>query len=88
VLPLHDKEEIVERFTELKSWLLNNYTDSDIFWNQNAYGWKRWEAVIKFMNEKDDSDQLTSFNEYITKLDRIRNTDFKNTFPELSHLIS
>ena len=88
VLPLADKEEVIERFSELKSWLLTNYTNSDIFWNQNAYGWKRWDGVIKFMMEKDDSDQLKSFDEYITRLDELRNTNFKDVFPELSHLVS
>jgi len=30
---------------------------------------------------------LPAFKEYIENLEALRQTDFKNTFPELSHLI-
>jgi hypothetical protein len=87
VLPDNDKKEVEEKFKELKSWLYENYTTDDRFWNKNPYGWKRWDGVISFMNGKDHTHLLPSFIEYVSKLDKIRGTDFKKTFPELSNLI-
>lgn len=87
VLPLEDKREVEEQFAELRSWLFRNYTSSNSFWEQNPYGWRRWEGVLKFMFEKDDSAQLKTFQEYINSLDKLRGTNFKATFPELAHLL-
>jgi hypothetical protein len=87
ILPHDDKKEVEEKFIELKSWLWENYRQDDDFWHKNPYGWKRWEAVIKFMNAEDQSNQLTSFSTYIKELDRVRNTNFADYFPELSHLL-
>jgi hypothetical protein len=39
------------------------------------------------MDSEDHSEQLPAFKEYIEKLEAIRGTDFKSTFPELAHLI-
>lgn len=87
VLPQQDKQEVEELFKEFKSWLWENYRQDDDFWIKNPYGWKRWEATLKFMNSEDHTHLLPAFKEYITKLDKIRNINFKETFPELSHLI-
>jgi MoaA/NifB/PqqE/SkfB family radical SAM enzyme len=86
ILPKEDKEEIKNIWLEFKSWLWENYRQDDNFWKENSYGWKRWESVLDFMNSKDHSDQLPSFKNYINSLDKIRNTDAKIIFPELSHL--
>lgn len=86
VLPKEDKQEVRELFKELKSWLWNNYTQDEEFWNKNPYGWKRWEGILDYMDAEDHSHLLPEFKEYITKLDKIRKTNFQVTFPELAHL--
>lgn len=87
ILPKADKDEIEELFAELKSWLWENYRKDDDFWFKNPYGWKRWDAVIKFMNSEDQTSQLKSFSNYINGLDKVRGTDAKIIFPELAHLL-
>lgn len=86
VLPEKDKQEVRELFQELKEWLWENYTQDDEFWNVNPYGWKRWEGILDWMESEDQSYLLPDFHEYITTLDRERNTNFKEIFPELAHL--
>jgi hypothetical protein len=39
------------------------------------------------MDAEDHTDQLSAFKEYIERLDTLRGTSFKETFPELSHLL-
>jgi len=87
LLPEADKEEVRKSFTDLANWLHANYRQDEDFWKQNPYGWKRWQAVLNFMDSEDHSEQLPAFKEYIEKLEAIRGTDFKSTFPELAHLI-
>ena len=87
VLPERDKEEVRKSFAELETWLRANYRDDDDYWKHNPYGWKRWQAVLDFMDSEDHTDQLTAFKEYIEKMDDLRGTDFRGTFPELAHLL-
>ena len=87
ILPKEDKQEVEERFMEFKDWLWHNYRKDDEYWKHNPYGWRRWEAVIKHMNENDHSFLLPGFKEYVTKLDAIRGVDAKTVFPELKHLL-
>lgn len=86
ILPKEDKEEVTHIFAEFKQWLWDNYRQDDDYWKHNPYGWRRWQAILDFMNSDDHSDQLPAFVEYFTSLDSIRGTDFKITFPELAHL--
>ena len=85
-LPEFDKQEVRELFAEFKEWLFENYRQDDSFWNIDHYGWKRWQGVLDFMDSKDDSHLLPAFREYISTMDSIRNTKFKEVFPELDHL--
>jgi pyruvate-formate lyase-activating enzyme len=87
VLPAADKQEIVEKFAELKQWLWDNYTQDDDFWKNNPYAWPRYEAFLKFMLSNDKSHLLPAFKEYVEKLDSHRNTNAKEIFPELAHLL-
>ena len=87
VLPEQDKKEVREIFKEFKCWLYENYTQDDDFWNKNPYGWKRWQAILEFMDQEDHTHLLPAFKEYINVLDNSRGTNFKNTFPSLGHLI-
>ena len=87
VLPEQDKEEVRKSFAELETWLRENYRDDDDYWKHNPYGWRRWQAVLDFMDSEDHTDQLTAFKEYIEKMDDLRGTDFRGIFPELAHLL-
>lgn len=86
-LPAADKQEVRAKFAEFKQWLWENYTQDDNFWSVNPYGWKRWQAVLDFMDSEDHTHLLPAFKEYIDKMDVLRKTDFKTLFPELAHLI-
>lgn len=86
-LPVEDKLEVRKKFAELADWLYKNYRQDDDYWKNNPYGWKRWEAVLDFMDSADHTNLLPAFKEYIHTLDQSRNTDFKAIFPELSHLV-
>lgn len=87
VLPKKDKEHVRELFEELKSWLWVNYTQDIEFWSTNPYGWKRWEGILSWMDEEDHTNLLSDFKEYISTMDKQRGLSFKNTFPELAHLL-
>ena len=87
VLPEKDKQEVRMIFEEFKSWLWDNYRQDDDFWKDNPYGWKRWQAVLDFMDSDDHTHLLPAFKEYIEKMDTVRQTEFLNIFPHLAHLI-
>ncbi len=87
VLPSKDKDDVRKAFGEFATWLHENYRQDEDYWKKNPYGWKRWQAVLDFMDSEDHSDQLPAFKEYIEKLDNLRKTNFQETFPELSHLL-
>ncbi len=87
ILPEADKQEIRERFAELKLWLWDHYTKDDDFWLHNPKGWRQWEGLLKHMDSKDNSHLLPGFKEYVNKLDSIRHLDAAKIFPELAHLL-
>jgi pyruvate-formate lyase-activating enzyme len=87
LLPQSDKAEVRRSFGELANWLHDNYRQDEDFWKLNPYGWKRWQAVLDFMDAEDHQDQLPAFKEYIQRMELLRGTDFKTTFPELAHLL-
>jgi pyruvate-formate lyase-activating enzyme len=87
VLPQQDKEEVKQLFDDLKIWLLENYTTDLNFWENNPYGWKRWQGFIDWMMSEDHTYLLADFKEYICTMDKQRSTDFIKTFPELAHLL-
>ena len=85
--PEYDKEQVRKSFADLATWLYANYRQDEDFWKQNPYGWKRWQAVLDFMDAEDHSAQLPAFVEYIEKMEAVRGTNFVKTFPELAHLL-
>lgn len=85
VLPLEDKQKVTEAFGELKEWLYNNYTKDNNFWIDNPYGWKRYEALLEFMNSEDRSYLMKPLLEYVKLLDKRRNLNFTKVFPEFAH---
>lgn len=87
VLPKEDKAEVRQLFTELKQWLWDNYTQDLVFWEEDSYGWKRWEAMLDWMDSEDHSHLLPDFREYIETMDNHRGTNAAAVFPELKHLL-
>ena len=87
LLPEVDKAEVRKSFGDLANWLHENYRQDEDFWKLNPYGWKRWQAVLDFMDAEDHEEQLPAFKEYIERMELLRGTDFKTTFPELAHLL-
>lgn len=87
ILPKEDKEEIRDNFMRFKGWLRDWYSNSDDFWEKNPYGWRRWEAMLNYMDKEDRSYLLPSFQEYVNKLDSIRGINAKSVFPELAHIL-
>lgn len=86
ILPYEEKQQLRIAFAEFKDWLWHNYTQDDDFWHKNPNGWQRWEGILKFVEAEDHSHLIPDFKEYATKLDTIRNTDYKSIFPELKTL--
>ena len=86
-LPEYDKEQVRKSFADLATWLYANYRQDEDFWKNNPYGWKRWQAVLDFMDAEDHTAQLPAFVEYIEKMEAVRDTNFAKTFPELAHLL-
>ncbi len=87
ILPEADKAIVRQQIVDFKQYLWDNYRQDDNFWNINPYGWKRWEAILRFIDAEDHSQLVPDFVEYVRNLDSIRQTDFSQTFPELAHLL-
>ena len=86
-LPSADKAEVRHKFSEFARWLYENYRQDNDFWKDNPYGWRRWQAILDFMDSEDHTHLLPDFQEYIEKIDSLRGLDFKNVFPELAHIV-
>ena len=86
-LPPEDKAEVRKKFGEFATWLHENYRNDDDFWKKNPYGWKRWQAILDFMDSEDHTDLLPAFKEYIEKIDESRDLKFEEVFPELKSLL-
>jgi molybdenum cofactor biosynthesis enzyme MoaA len=86
-LPAEDKAEVRKSFAEFANWLHEHYRQDDDFWKKNPYGWRRWQAILDFMDSEDHTAQLSAFRDYIVKLDSLRKTNFKLIFPDISHII-
>lgn len=83
VLPYNLKKELTAVYMDFKQWLWDNYTQDTIFWNDNPYGWQRWENILNFVNSEDYSHKYKDMIEYLDKLDIIRSTNWRTTFPKL-----
>lgn len=86
-LPVEDKVDVRRKFNELANWLYEHYRQDNDFWKENPYGWKRWQAILDFMDAEDHTHLLPAFKEYISQIDNLRNIDARKVFPELAHLL-
>lgn len=87
ILPKEDKIRLRKDILDFKQWLWDNYRQDDDFWIHNPNGWNRWESILRFVEAEDHSHLIPDFKEYVANLDSIRNTDAKQIFPELAHLL-
>lgn len=83
-------EEFIEWWKEnwelgVPSWHKGKVTYED--WENANYGIKRLRGMISFARSEDWTRRLPEFREYITKLDKLRGTDFRATFPEMAYLL-
>ena len=86
ILPLWFKEKVKEKYEEFYIWLLENYRDDEEFLD-SGYGISRLKGMVNFMLSDDWSRRMPEFQEYITLMDKIRGTNFKETFKEMKELL-
>jgi organic radical activating enzyme len=68
---------------------INNFVElmgNDANFINNSYGKNRWLGLIKYMMEEDWTHMIPSLKEYLESCDKIRNTNYKIIFPELSSI--
>ena len=95
VLPNWFKQMTVAKFDKFIAWLEENWRKCDGLgnttkeqWLNAAYGVKRLRGMLSFMNSGDWSRQrMPEFIEYINKMDGIRETNFRDVFPEMAPLL-
>jgi hypothetical protein len=56
-------------------------------WEDASYGISRLRGMISFARSEDWSQRIPEFREYINKLDKLRGTDFRTTFPDMAYLL-
>jgi hypothetical protein len=57
-------------------------------WREAAYGVKRLQGMLSFSESGDWSrERMPEFIEYINKMDGIRDTNFRDVFPEMAPLL-
>lgn len=81
VLDQEVKNEIVQKFQNFKVWLYKNYTKDEVFWEQNPYGWKRWEAILDFVTNSDRSFLKANLIDYLDALEKTRGVKWRSLFP-------
>ena len=69
----------------IPSWHKGKVTKEE--WLDAAYGIKRLKGMLSFARSEDWSRRMPEFREYINKLDDLRGTDFRATFPEMAYLL-
>jgi MoaA/NifB/PqqE/SkfB family radical SAM enzyme len=76
VLPEHMKQAIVDKYDDWYKQYKNKW-----------FGLDRIYGIRNFMLEEDKSKHFDEFKGYINKIDSIRGTSFKQTFPEFAALM-
>jgi hypothetical protein len=87
---LHEETEIIEQFEDCLQFMRDNVQQED--YNRSLRGFKPYEIdkvkrdldILKAgMDPKQKQLDMKRFPEYVDEMDRRRNTNFKETFPEL-----
>jgi len=97
ILPAWFKDEIERKYEDFIPWWEENWEKGIPSWHKGkvtaeqwrsaSYGISRLRGMINFAKSEDWSQRLPEFKEYITKLDVLRGTNFRKTFPEMSKLL-
>tara|TARA_Y100001973_G_C5169544_1_gene318201 strand:- start:652 stop:1590 length:939 start_codon:yes stop_codon:yes gene_type:complete len=97
ILPQWFKDDCHLKYVDFYGWWKNNwekgipswYKGKVSFdeWKNANYGLKGLKGLITFMKSENWSNRMVEFVEYITIMDRIRGTNFKETFPEMKGLL-
>ena len=85
VFPKEFKLKVVEKFEDFYLWLEKHFSSKEF--TDHPYGIQRLRGLCRFMQSEDWSERLPEFREYITRMDKIRNTDFASVFPEMKELM-
>ncbi|MEM7647200.1 MAG: hypothetical protein AAF203_09840, partial [Pseudomonadota bacterium] len=86
VLPAFFKEKVRQKYEDFYDWLKKEYrADQDFL--ESGYGIKRLKGMVSFMESEDWSRRLPQFREYISHMDKIRQTQFSGVFPEMAELL-
>lgn len=93
VLPHWFKEETERKYEEFITWLEANWhlcsgAENTTFeaWKNSTYGIKRLRGLISFMKSEDWSNRMPEFQEFVSKIDKLRGLSAKDTFPEMAKL--
>jgi len=97
VLPEWFKDEVERKYEDIIPWWEENWEKGIPSWHKGnvtkeqwqtaSYGISRLRGMISFMKSEDWSQRMVEFREYITKLDKVRGTDFRKTFPDMARLL-
>ena len=79
ILPQEDKEKVRELYVEYVEWLNQNKAQAHII--------QAISGIITYMDSADHTDLLPDFKTQILTIDRLRNENFAEIYPELKHLI-
>ena len=81
VLPNEFKKQVVEKYDETIKWVNTHYQPNH---GKGVVKHNRMKAVANHMMSDDQSHKWKYTVEYLDKMDEIRNTDWRKTFPELA----
>ena len=97
ILPDEFLDKTEAKYEEFIEWWKDNWELGVPSWHKDKVDYKTWESanygisrlrgMISFARSEDWSRRLPEFREYINKLDKLRGTDFRATFPEMAYLL-
>jgi len=82
VLTTSLKRRITKKYQELFLWLAEEYKITEDNWNV-----REMRSQLEYMNSEDWTHKLTEFRHLINIFDKVRGTNFRETFPELRELL-
>lgn len=97
ILPDEFLDKTEAKYEEFIEWWKENWELGVPSWHKGKVDYKTWESanygisrlrgMISFARSEDWSRRLPEFREYINKLDKLRGTDFRTTFPDMAYLL-
>ena len=97
IFPQWFKEKVKSKYEDFYPWWEENWEKGVPSWHKGkvdykkwreaSYGIKRLQGMISFMMSEDWSRRMPEFQEYLTLNDKIRGTNFKETFSDMIELL-